>query len=306
MANGTTVRCEQEAARGIRPYRETGSWKKPRLITDASVLEIDPQLVISWLIAFLREEIQIRRGFQSVVLGLSGGVDSAVATALCARAFGPRAVTAFLLPYRTSDPQSATDAHAVASQLGVNAEVIDITGAVDGYVHTAAPGISAHRLGNLASRVRTAILFDQSFRFRAMPVGTGNKSERLMGYFTWHGDDALPVNPLGDLFKTQVLEIARVLDLPKEVLSKPPTADLIPGQTDESDLGVTYREADLILHHLVSGWAPADLVEGGLCPRAVETVFARLSSTHWKRHLPTVAMLSETAIGESYLRTRDA
>ncbi len=299
-------RAHTELPDAGRPYWETVRWEEDRTLTDPSVLEIDTDLITSWLVAFLQDEIWKRRGFRRVVVGLSGGVDSAVSAALCAKAFGPKSVTALMLPYKTSDPCSLEHALMVADQLGIRADTIEITQAVEGYVREAGSGISAHRLGNLASRVRMAIIFDQAYKLNAMPVGTGNKSERLLGYFTWHGDDAPPVNPLGDLFKTQVWALARALELPEEVIAKPPTADLIPGQTDEVDLGIGYAEADMILHHLLSGWTRPALVEGGFCPRAVETVTQRLNATHWKRHLPTVAMLSETAIGEAYLRTKDA
>ena len=139
----------------------------------------------------------------------------------------------------------------------------------------------------------------------ALPVGTGNKSERLLGYYTWHADDSPPINPLGDLFKSQVWALARELGVPDEIINKPATADLIQGQTDEGDLGISYTEADLILHHLLSGRSNEGLVEVGFDPQKVELVCERLEQTHWKRHLPTVAMLSATAIGEWYLRPVD-
>ncbi len=155
------------------------------------------------------------------------------------------------------------------------------------------------------ARMRMIVLFDQSASLRALPIGTGNKSERLLGYFTWHADDSPPINPLGDLYKTQVWTLARHLGLPAEVVDKPATADLIHGQTDEDDLGVSYPEADLILHHLLNGRSPAWLAEAGFEPAKVDIVFRRLEGTHWKRNLPTVAMLSGTTIGEWYLRPVD-
>ena len=147
--------------------------------------------------------------------------------------------------------------------------------------------------------------FDQSAKLHALPIGTGNKSERLLGYFTWHADDSPPINPLGDLFKSQVWALARHLDVPSEVIDKPATADLIRGQTDEQDLGVSYPEADLILHHLLSGRHAEWLVDVGFDAGKVDIVRRRLEGTHWKRNLPTVAMLSGTTIGEWYLRPVD-
>ena len=155
------------------------------------------------------------------------------------------------------------------------------------------------------ARVRMTVLFDLSAKLRAPPLGTGNKSERLLGYFTWHADDSPPINPLGDLFKSQVWALARHLGLPDVVIDKPATADLVRGQTDEDDIGLTYGEADLILLHLVEGRTPEWLEAAGFEREHIRTVRRRLESTHWKRNLPTVAMLSSTTIGEWYLRPVD-
>jgi NAD+ synthetase len=272
---------------------------------DPALIAIDPDLVTEWLVRFLRGEMMERRGFEHAVIGLSGGVDSALTAALCARALGPENVTGFLLPYRTSNPESGAHAELVAESLGISTRTVDISEAVDGYLERHEPEADPNRRGNVVARMRMIVLFDQSASLRALPIGTGNKSERLLGYFTWHADDSPPINPLGDLYKTQVWTLARHLDLPSEVLDKPATADLIHGQTDEDDLGVSYPEADLILHHLLSGRSPAWLAEAGFDPAKVEIVLRRLEGTHWKRNLPTVAMLSGTTIGEWYLRPVD-
>lgn len=271
---------------------------------DPGRLAIDTALVEDWLVRFLRDEMVRRRGFEHAVVGLSGGVDSAVAAALCARALGPENVHACLMPYASSSPQSAEHAALVVEALGIDARTIDITGAVDAYL-AHEPDADPTRRGNVMARNRMIVLFDQAAKLRALPVGTGNKSERLLGYFTWHADDSPPINPIGDLFKTQVWALARHLDLPAEVVEKPATADLVAGQTDEGDLGVSYAIADLILSHLVEGRSARWLVEAGFDPAHVATVTARLQGTHWKRHLPTVAMLSSTTIGEWYLRPVD-
>ena len=272
---------------------------------DPALVAIDPELVDEWLVRFLRDEMLQRRGFEKAVIGLSGGVDSALTAALCARALGPENVTGFLLPYRTSSPESAAHATLVAESLGIRTRTIDISDAVDGYLQNEEPDADPTRRGNVMARMRMIVLFDQSASLRALPIGTGNKSERLLGYFTWHADDSPPINPLGDLYKTQVWTLARHLGLPPEVVDKPATADLIHGQTDEDDLGVSYPEADLILHHLLNGRSPAWLAEAGFEPAKVDIVFRRLEGTHWKRNLPTVAMLSGTTIGEWYLRPVD-
>jgi NAD+ synthetase len=149
------------------------------------------------------------------------------------------------------------------------------------------------------------VLFDQSAKHHAIPLGTGNKTERLFGYFTWHADDAPPINPLGDLFKTQVWALARHLGVPDEIVTKAPTADLVVGQTDEGDFGISYQKADEILNWMLAGYKPDELIERGFSEADVNLVRKRLESTHWKRRLPTVAMLTNTAIGESYLRPVD-
>jgi NAD+ synthase (glutamine-hydrolysing) len=266
-------------------------------------LDIDPALVEAWLVGFLRDEFG-RRGFTDAVLGLSGGIDSAVVAALCARALGPAHVHGILMPYRTSHPDSQAHAELVAAALGIRSRLLPISGAVDGYL-AQEPDADAARRGNVMSRTRMIALFDLSAKLRALPVGTGNKSERLLGYFTWHADDSPPVNPIGDLYKTQVWALARHLGIPREVIDKPPSADLIEGQTDEGDFGVSYATADRILNWLLHGWSAEDLTARGFEAREVALVKRRLDSTHWKRRLPTVAMLSGTAIGESYLRPVD-
>jgi NAD+ synthetase len=155
------------------------------------------------------------------------------------------------------------------------------------------------------ARLRAVILFDQSAKVGALPLGTGNKSERLLGYFTWHADDSPPINPLGDLFKTQVWALARHVGVPEVIVEKPATADLVRGVTDEDELGVSYHDADPILHGLLRGYRAEELVRMGFAEEAVELVARRLRSTHWKRELPTVAVLSSSAIGEFYLRPVD-
>ena len=266
-------------------------------------LDIDPSLVEQWLIAFIRDEMK-RRGFQRAVVGLSGGVDSAVTTYLAARALGPANVVAVRLPYRTSNPSSLEHAQLVIDALGVDARTIDITTAVDGYLATE-PDADPARRGNVMARVRMIALFDLSSRYHALPLGTGNKTERLFGYFTWHADDSPPINPLGDLFKTQVWALAHHLGVSEVIVTKPASADLITGQTDEGDFGISYAKADQILNWLLSGYTPGELAGRGFDEAEVALVQRRLASTHWKRRLPTVAMLSPTAIGESYLRPVD-
>lgn len=238
------------------------------------------------------------------MIGLSGGVDSAVTAYLCARALDPQNVYGIRMPYKTSNPQSLTDAQLVIDALGIRERTIDITDAVDGYL-TKEPDADARRRGNVMARVRMLALFDQSAKYDALPIGTGNKTERLLGYFTWHADDAPPVNPLGDLFKTQVWALAKYLGVPQRLIDKAPTADLVADQTDEGDLGISYAKADAILAQMLVGYSDAELAERGFEEKDVTLIRARVDRTHWKRHLPTTAMLSNTAINEFYLRPVD-
>ena len=267
-------------------------------------LQINSALVAKWLTAFLQDEVIRRRNTTKAVLGLSGGVDSAVVAYLCARAFGPENVWAFRMPYKISSQESLDHAQMVIDDLGINVQTIEITGMVDGYT-ALEPEITGQRLGNVCARARMIVLFDQSAKVGALPIGTGNKSERLFGYYTWHADDSPPINPLGDLFKTQVWQLARELGVPSEIVDKPASADLIKGQTDEGDFGITYVKADRILHYLVQGYSKSKLVDMGFPAAEVELVVKKVDGTHWKRRLPTVAMLSSTAIGEYYLRPVD-
>jgi NAD+ synthetase len=271
---------------------------------DPEILSLNVELVERALVRFIREEVE-RRGFERVVLGASGGVDSSVTLYLAVRALGQENVHAFRLPYRTSSAESLAHAQLVIEASGAHGHTIDISEPVDSYVRANDPEMSPLRRGNLMARVRGVVLFDQSARLQALPLGTGNKSERLLGYFTWHADDSPPINPLGDLFKTQVWALARHLGVPDVIVRKPATADLVRGVTDEDELGISYQRADPILHWLLEGYAPDTLVRRGFDAHEVGLVWRRLNSTHWKRELPAVAVLSSSAIGEFYLRPVD-
>lgn len=268
-------------------------------------LELDCATVCDFLCHFLRDEVTRRKGFDKVVVALSGGLDSSLTSYLCARAFGAENVIALRMPYATSSASSLEHAALVIEDLGIQAETIDITGAVDGYIEQVA-SMSNHRKGNVMARVRMLVMFDKAFEHNALPVGTSNKTERLFGYYTWHdAADAAPVNPLGDLFKTQVWELARYLGVPEVIINKPPSADLIPGQSDEGDLGISYHKADTILVHLLAGYEDGYIADLGFSSQEIALVKGRLNRTHWKRELPISAMISSTAINEYYLRPVD-
>lgn len=274
------------------------------LVGQGDPMSMDAAMVERWLVEFLREEVIVRRGFKNVVVGLSGGVDSALVAWLAAKAFGKDHVHAFMLPYRTSSPDSLAHAKLVVKALGINSRVLDITAAVDGYL-AGEPDADAGRRGNVMARVRMIALFDQAAKLKGLPLGTGNKTERLFGYFTWHADDSPPINPIGDLFKTQVWALAAHVGVPKEIVEKPASADLVKNQTDEGDLGISYLKGDHILYWLLRGLTAGQIRTLGFTKAEVQVVEKRLASTHWKRRMPTVAMLSPTAIGEYYLRPVD-
>jgi NAD+ synthase (glutamine-hydrolysing) len=268
-------------------------------------LAIDTELTQHWLREFIRDEVQRRRKFDKVVIGLSGGVDSSLVAYLAVEALGAANVLGVRMPYRSSSPESLAHAQLVIDALGIPSTTVDISPAVDALARAIGGEVEPGRLGNIMARTRMITLFDLSAAQRALPLGTGNKTERLLGYFTWHADDSPPVNPIGDLFKTQVWALARHLGVPDVIVSKPATADLIKGQTDEGDFGISYPRADAILHWILLGYRGPEISALGFDEAEIALVRKRLDSTHWKRRLPTVAMLSGTAIGEYYLRPVD-
>ncbi len=267
-------------------------------------LDVNAPVLTDWLVSFLQDEITRRRGFTKAVVGLSGGVDSALVAFLLARALGPKNVYAIRMPYKASARESLDHAELVANATGINMETIEITDAVDGYLGIASDA-DGRRRGNVMARMRMIVLFDQSQKLGTLPVGTGNKTERLFGYFTWHADDSPPVNPLGDLYKTQVWALSRYIGVPDVIVNKPASADLIVGQTDEIDFGISYPRADRILYYLLRGYTVERMTEMGFPHAEVALVKRKVDSTHWKRHLPTTAMLSSTSINDYYLRPVD-
>jgi NAD+ synthase len=267
-------------------------------------LEINTDLARSILSGFIRSETT-RSGFSKVVVGLSGGVDSALSCYLAAEALGSKNVLAVRMPYKTSSQDSLEHAQLVIDATGVQAVTIPITDMVDGLI-SQYPDMSNLRKGNIMARCRMIVLYDQSAAFEGLVVGTSNKTEILLGYSTQYGDAASAFNPLGDLYKTQLRQLARALGVPAMIVDKAPTADLWAGQTDEGELGFTYAEVDKLLYLLVDErYTPEECVEAGFERKFVDTVVKRIQRYHYKRVMPPIAKLSNRTVGYDFLYLRD-
>lgn len=267
-------------------------------------LNINTDLARKILTGFVRTEIT-RTGYQRAVLGLSGGLDSALSCFIAAEALGPENVLAVRMPYRTSSPDSLEDAQRVIDATGVQSMTVEITDMVEP-LFKRFPDIDNMRKGNIMARQRMIILYDQSSAFRALVVGTGNKTEILLGYTTLYGDSANALNPIGDLYKTQVRQLAAAMGVPEPLITKAPSADLWAGQTDEGELGFTYAEVDQLLYLLVDQrYTPEECVEAGFAEPFVRTVVERVRRNHFKRILPPIAKLSNRTIGYDFLYLRD-
>ncbi len=267
-------------------------------------LRINTDLARRILTGFIRSEIT-RIGLQRAVIGLSGGVDSSLVCFLAAEALGPEHVLAVRMPYRTSAQESLDHAQLVIEATGVQSLTVEITPMVEPYFERF-PEMDKRRRGNLMARTRMMVLYDQSAAFGGLVVGTSNKTEILLGYSTLYGDSAYAINPIGDLYKTQVWQLAEALGVPEVIVRKPPTADLWQGQTDEAELGFTYREADRLLYLLVDQrYTPEECVELGFDPAFVQVVVERMRRNHFKRLMPPIAKLSNRTIGYDFLYLRD-
>lgn len=267
-------------------------------------LTIHSDLCRTILTGFIRSEIT-RMGFQRAVLGLSGGIDSALVCFLAAEALGPQNVLAVRMPYRTSSPDSLADAQRVIDATGVQSMTVEITDMVEPLIQRF-PEMDSMRKGNIMARQRMIVLYDQSAATGGLVIGTGNKTEILLGYSTLFGDSACAFNPIGDLYKTQVRQLSRDLGVPEAVISKPPSADLWSGQTDEGELGYTYAEVDQLLYLLVDQrYTPEECVSAGFSESFVRSVVNRIRRNQFKRVLPPIAKLSNRTIGYDFLYLRD-
>jgi NAD+ synthase len=274
--------------------------------------ELPEELLIDTAVArkiigeFIRGHLR-QTGFERVILNLSGGLDSALVAYLVAEAIGPDNLLCLLLPYRTSAPESRADAESVVGALGCQSKLIEITPLVDGYLAGALGGeeVSQLRRGNLAARMRMAVMYDQSVPWRGLPAGTGNKTEALLGYTTIYGDNAAAFLPIGDLYKSQVRQLAADMGVPKQILVKPPTADLWPGQTDEGELGMSYAQMDRLLYWMVDRRrTPEQLEAMGFAPATIARVTKLIAQNEYKRQTPVVAKLTTRTPGVDYLYPR--
>ncbi len=267
-------------------------------------LAINCDLAVRIITGFLRDEVG-KFGFRRGVINLSGGIDSALSCYLAAQALGPENVHALLLPYKTSSPDSRADAEDVASRLGLEHTVIDITPQIDAYFDRF-PDADRLRRANKMARERMSIAYDFSQKFGALVIGTSNKTESLLGYTTLWGDMACAINPLGDLYKTQVRALARHLGVPEKIIAKNPTADLWEGQTDEDELGFTYEEVDQVLFRLIDERRPIpEIVAAGADEKFVRRVYEMVRASQFKRHIPLVAKLSHRSIDRDFRYARD-
>lgn len=271
---------------------------------------ITPELTLDWdlctkiLTGFIQSEVQ-RAGFHRVVVGVSGGLDSSLSVTLAAAALSPGNVWGVSMPYKASNPESLSHARLIAEWLGINFLQVDITPQIDAYF-TALPDADHIRRGNKMARERMTVLYDHSAHLGALVLGTSNKTELLLGYGTLYGDMASALNPIGDLYKTQVRWLARHLKVPAEILEKKPSADLWVGQTDEEELGFTYEAVDRLLYYMVDRrYELPDLTELGFDAHFVEAVFHRVKSSQYKRRPPVIAKVSVRTIDRDFRYPRD-
>jgi NAD+ synthase len=268
-----------------------------------SELAIDTGVARRIMIGFIRSQLR-QAGFERALLGLSGGIDSALAAYLTAEAIGPERLLCILMPYRTSSSASVDDAREVVARLGCASELVDISPIVDGYFD-ARPDATPLRQGNFMARARMMVLYDHSVTWGGLVVGTGNKTETLIGYTTLFGDSASAFNPIGDLYKSQVRQVAQDIGVPDPIIRKAPSADLWPGQTDEGEVGFSYAQVDRILFRLVDRRLSIDeVVADGFDRGTVERVDRMVAGAEFKRQVPPIAKLGPRTAGIDYLYPR--
>jgi len=267
-------------------------------------LSLNTSVVRKILVDFIRDEVH-NAGFTKGVVGLSGGVDSAVVMPLAAEALGADNVHAIMMPYRTSSKASVRDAQTLVNQLAIHSEEVDISAMVDMYISNV-PETEKTRRGNLMARQRMIVLYDISARENALVIGTSNKTELLLGYGTLHGDMACALNPIGDLYKTQIWQLAKAIGVPDQIIDKKPTADLWEGQTDEGELGFSYKSVDDLLYHMIDErHTNEELIERGFEKNFIEKVRRLIKYSQFKRRLPLIAKVSHRTINIDFRYARD-
>jgi NAD+ synthase len=267
-------------------------------------LDINVDLVRSILTRFIHDEIT-RTGMSRAVINLSGGIDSALACYLAVEALGAENVLALRLPYKSSSADSLEHAQLVTDALGITVKTFPITEMADALINLE-PDMSNVRKGNIMARCRMIIAYDQSESFKGLVIGTGNKTELLLGYSTLYGDSACALNPIGDLYKTQIRQLSHAMGVPQSIIDKPPSADLWTGQTDESELGFTYETVDKLLYLLVDQrYSPEDCVASGFQEEFVRSVAIRIRRYQFKRVMPPIAKISSRTIPYDFIYMRD-
>ncbi len=269
-----------------------------------SELSLNTDQVRQIVVGFVRDEVH-NTGLRRGIIGLSGGVDSTLSAFLAAEALGTENILGVIMPYRESNPQSQADAERVVNVLGIRSEVVDISPMVDAYLSRYSdPG--RIRSGNVMARQRMIVLYDLSTREQWLVIGTSNKTETLLGYTTLYGDNACAINPLGDLYKTQVWQLAAAMGIPREIIEKPPSADLWKGQTDEGELGFTYREVDRLLYYMIDERrTPEELEQMGFPHKFITSVRTVIRKTQFKRRPPIVAKVSHRTVNLDFRYARD-
>lgn len=269
-----------------------------------TILHANMELLRTLLVGFVRDEVR-KVGVHKVVLGLSGGIDSALVAFIAAEALGAENVHAICMPYKSSNPQSEAHARLVAEACGINYSVTPITPMVDAYFEMF-PDADNMRRGNKMARERMTILFDHSALQRALVLGTSNKTELLLGYGTLYGDMASALNPIGDIYKSQVWQLSEAMGVPQDVISKQPSADLWEGQTDEQELGFSYRQVDELLYRMVDQrMTRQELLGAGFDAPFIDSIYLKIQNSHFKRRLPVIAKVSNRTIDRDFRYARD-